>query len=117
MKFTREMDKNSLPFLDILALKSSEGHITFDVFYKKTNTCHYLNFNNCHKSHVKRNVPCNLARRLVTIVLDPDQLEFRFRQFLLKCNCPKKLINNRFKRAETQGPRLDDQNKTSPHSS
>ena len=36
------MDKNSQPFLDILVLKSSEGNITSDVFYKKTNTRRYF---------------------------------------------------------------------------
>ena len=111
------MDKNSRPFLDILVLKSSEANITFDVFYKKTSTHRYLNFSSCHKSHVKRNLPCNLARRLVTIVSDPDQLEFRLselRQFLLKCNYPKKLINNCFKRAKTQGPRFNYQKSIIP---
>ena len=100
--------------MDILVLKSSEGNITSDVFYKKTNTRRYLNFSSCHKSHVKRNVLYNIARRLVTIVWDPDQLEFRLnelRQFLLKFNYPKKRINNCFKRAKPQGPRFDDQKK------
>ena len=35
IKFTREMDKNSLPFLDILVLKSSEGNITLMSFTKR----------------------------------------------------------------------------------
>ena len=112
IKFTREMEKTLFLFwiFFLLVLTSSEGNITFDVFYKRTNTHCYLNFSSCHKSHVKSNVPYNLARRLVTIVSDPDQLEFRLnqpRQFLLEYNYPKKFINNCFKRAKTQGPRFN----------
>ena len=43
IKFTMEVEEsNSLPFLDVLVKKNPNGHMSFDVYRKKTHTDRYL---------------------------------------------------------------------------
>ena len=60
-----------LNFLDINIIKKSNGNIETDVYYKDTNTHDYLNYNSHHPSHIKNNLPYNLAKRLVIFCSNP----------------------------------------------
>lgn len=95
LKFTMEMNHTKLPFLDILIIKNHDV-ITTDLYCKDTDTHQYLDFRSCHPSHTKRNIPFNLAKRICTIVSDPElrlkRLE-ELKTYLIKQHYPENLIN------------------------
>ena len=96
LKFTMESYRSRLSFLDIMIIKSGDC-ITTDVFYKITDTKQYLMFASCHPTQTINNIPCNLARRLCTIISDTEILDTRLKElqvFLLQRHCPRKLILN-----------------------
>ena len=96
IKFTMENHTDKLPFLDIMVMKSEDGTISTDIFYKTTNTHLYLDLRSCHKHHVKINVPFNLSRKLCLVVSDKDRLDHRLKElkgFLLACHYPAKVID------------------------
>ena len=95
IKFTIEIGKDGLAFLDIM-VKRDGTRITTDLFYKPTDSKLYLDFHSCHPRNTKINVPYNLARRICTICLDTDDREFRLqelKEFLTKRHYPVTLIN------------------------
>ena len=95
IKFTMESSTTELPFLDILVIKEDRKIIT-DLYYKKTDSHQYLLFNSCHPSHVKRNIPFNMARRVCTIVLEETRRNNRLQElksFLLRQKYPSNLID------------------------
>ena len=90
-----------LPFLDIL-LKISNNTIVTDIYYKKTDTHQYLNFESCHPAHTKRNIPYCMARRICAIVLDEQLRKLRLDElkiYLLQQKYPLQLIQNGINRA------------------
>lgn len=92
--FTMEHDNDKLPFLDILLYKKGNKLMT-DIFYKDTDTHQYLNFYSCHPKHNKNNIPYCLARRICSIVSDPEIKTKRLNEleeFLNRQNYPKKII-------------------------
>ncbi|XP_071177790.1 uncharacterized protein [Mytilus edulis] len=94
IKFTKDENFNQLPFLDILVIKDGT-EIKTDIFYKGTDTHQYLDFNSCHPSHTKRNIPYCLARKICTVVEDEHLREDRLEElqsFLIKQNYPETLI-------------------------
>ena len=102
IQFTTEFSERELPFLDIL-IKISNNRITTDIFYKKTDTHQYLNFYSCHPSHIKRNIPYCMARRICAIVLDEQLRDTRLEElstFLRRQNYPANLIKDGIERAK-----------------
>ena len=103
IKFTRgENLDDSTPFLDVL-LKVTNGHISTDIFYKKTDTHRYLPYNSCHPRHVKNNIPFSLARRIRVIVSEESVQDKRFTElsgFLLDRGYPKSLIQDSIRKAK-----------------
>ena len=57
IKFTKEESDANIPFLDILVIKTEQGTIETDIFYKKTNAHRYLVFESAHQHKTKRNIP------------------------------------------------------------
>ncbi|XP_061194818.1 uncharacterized protein LOC133202982 [Saccostrea echinata] len=103
IKFTVEKSGLELPFLDILIIKEGRKIIT-DLYYKKTDSHQYLVFNSCHPSHVKRNIPFNMARRVCTIVIDETRRNSRLQElktFLLRQKYPNDLIDVAIERAKS----------------
>ena len=92
VKFTMEKHTDKLPFLDIMVMKSEDGTISTDIFYKTTNTHRYLDFRSCHKHHVKINVPFNLSRKLCLIVSDKDCLDHRLKVSYFHATTPPKSL-------------------------
>ena len=100
IKFTIESSNLELPFLDIL-IKLSNNKIITDIYYKKTDTHQYLNFESCHPSHTKRNIPYCMARRVCSIVLDKTLRKRRLEElkmYLLQQKYPLKLIDDSIER-------------------
>ena len=101
IQFTIEFDPYQLPFLDCM-VKKIESKIFTDIYYKPTDSKTYLLFSSCHPNHTKRSIPFSLARRLKTIVSDPETLIMRFnelRLFLSKQKYPHKLIEAGIRKA------------------
>lgn len=76
-------------------VKKRGCHIETDIFYKSTDTHQYLDFRSCHPSHTKRNIPYCLAKRVCTIVDNPETKKLRLNElavFLERRHYPKKLI-------------------------
>ena len=96
LKFTMQSDRSRLSFLDVMIIKNGD-RVTTDVFYKITDTKHYLMFDSCHPRHIRNNIPYNLARRLCTIISDAEILDTRLKELqvlLLQRHYPRKLILN-----------------------
>ena len=97
IKFTKNTDDDRIPFLDLLVIKTAEGNIETDIFYKKTNAHQYLCFKSAHPRKIKRNIPFTLVQRITRIVSNPDRQEQRFKkltEFLEECHYPDELIKN-----------------------
>lgn len=96
LSFTMEHHRNEITFLDITIKKYQEKIIT-DIFHKPTDTKQYLHFRSCHPRSTKNNIPYNLARRICTIVIDPDLRKQRLEEMkndLKARGYPSNLIND-----------------------
>ena len=103
-----------LSHLDVLIILHSSGVVETDVYYKSTNNHDYLSYKSHHPQHVIDNIPYNLAKRIIVFCSDSDTMEFRLtelRKWLLKCDYPAKLIDNKFRNARLQGPAPEPENK------
>ena len=67
-KFTR--DKQELNMLDIKVILHNSGTIDTDIYYKPTNTHDYLHYDSHHPSHIKQNIPYNLAKKIIVFTSD-----------------------------------------------
>ena len=98
IKFTKEVDNNNIPFLDLMVVKTNEGNVETDIFYKKTNAHRYLYFESAHPRKTKRNIPFTLAQRITKIVSNPVQQKQRLQElieFLIDCHYPKGLVEKK----------------------
>ena len=101
IKFTIETNTDSIPFLDIRISKRGTK-IETDIYRKPTDTLNYIDFQSCHPRHTRTNIPYNMAQRIMKIVSNPQQQEFRLKELediLLKKNYPKKLISDATRKA------------------
>ena len=63
----------------------------YDIFYKEANTYDCLNYNSHHPNHIKRDIPFNLAKCILVLVLDEQKVALQLkdlRKWLLNCNYP-----------------------------
>ena len=77
----------------------------FYIYHKPTDSYNYLNFTSNHPSHVKRNIPYCLARRIRGIISDPKLRLENYKLLKLKLTkklYPEKLINDAICKAESQ---------------
>ena len=75
IKFTHEVEsEGSIPFLDVLVTRDSEGHLTTSVYRKPTHTDQYLSYASHHPSHQKLGVVRTLASRADDITSNPEIL-------------------------------------------
>ena len=66
-----------LDFLDITIILYQSGKIDTDIFYKNTNNHDYLNYENHHPNHTKRNIPYNLAKRIIVFCSNDSTVKIR----------------------------------------
>ena len=96
-----------LSYLDARIIHHEDGNIETDVYYKETNSHDYLDYHSHHPSHIKENIPYNLAKRIIVFCSNDEKEQLRLtklRQWLLKCNYPEWLIDKKFHCAKLQGP-------------
>ena len=97
-----------LNFLDVkVILNKNTKIILTDIYYKTTNTHDYLPYNSAHPSHVRDNVPFNLAKRIIVFVSCPNTMKKRLselRTWLTDCGYPEHIISKAFHDAALQGP-------------
>lgn len=104
IKFTCEKSNTCIPFLDI-SITLNAGRIITDIYHKPTDSRQYLHFNSCHPRHTRTNVPYCLARRVCTIVTDPNLRDIRLeelRRSLSSRGYPYHLINDALLKAKSQ---------------
>ena len=100
-KFVKENSKTHIAFLDIKILITN-NKLTTDIHYKPTDSHQFLPFNSCHPKHTKTSIPYSQARRICTIVEDPQQLHIRLEEmkhFFLSRGYPQKLIEDSIAKA------------------
>lgn len=103
IKFTMETSTKSLPFLDIL-LSIQDKKIVSDIYYKATDSKRYVPFHSNHPSHIKKNIPFTLARRIRLLVDDNTTEEKCLRELeeeLLQQDYPFNLIKQGINKAKT----------------
>ena len=96
-----------LNFLDLTIILFENGTIQTDIYYKPTNSHHYLDYNSFHPLHIKNNIPYGLTKRILSFVTDPAMMEFRLEQlrsWLRRCNYPNHVIEKGIFNARLQGP-------------
>ena len=97
-----ESNDTELPFLDIRIYKET-NRLETDIYHKATDTFQYLNCTSCHPRHIKQNIPFSMARRICTIVSNPQIKETRLQELsnrVLKRNYPLQIIQDGIKRAK-----------------
>ena len=120
IKYTFEQSENityhdgsivkRLNFLDISILLHSNGIIETDIYFKPTNTHDYLQFHSQHPEHIKKNIPYNLAKKIIVFCTSPHTEKLRLNELkdsLLKCEYPLSVINKAIHNASLQGPSND----------
>ena len=88
--------------------------IETEIYYKTTNNHHYLEYNSFHPTHIKENIPYNLAKRIIVFTSNPqketEELQ-NLRKWLLDSDYPPAIINKAFHNAKLQGPAPDPKKK------
>ena len=90
IQFTMETSHEKIPFLDVLIILTKDlkntnlYHVSTDIYHKPTDTFSYFPFTSCAPRHISRNIPYNLARRVMTIVSDQSTREKRFDDLKLR---------------------------------
>ena len=93
--------------LDINIILHNSRTIETDIYYKETNSHHYLPYNSHHPDHIKRNIPFNLAKRIIVFTSDENKVETRLtelKNWLLNSSYPLSVIERSFHNAKLQGP-------------
>ena len=96
IQFTMESSDSEIAFLDVLIKRTNQG-ISLDLYRKPTDTQHCLNFESCHPTHCKTNIPFSMARRICTIVENASaKLEHlkKLKENLKKYHYPEKIVEN-----------------------
>ena len=100
--FTMEMGK-SLPFLDISFHLTERNDLETDIYYKKTDSHNYVQFFSFHPHKTLTNVPYTLARKICTVVSNPETRDYRLRElqgYLKKKQYPSTVSLNGIERAK-----------------
>ena len=106
LKFLLENFSSTIPFLDVL-IKIIGLRLETSIYHKPTDSFNYLHFASNHPSHIKRNIPYSLARRIKGIVSTKKERIAAYidlKRRLQKKSYPSKLINDAVIKAE-QTPR------------
>ena len=108
-----ENNTQTINFLDVKVILHENGKVDTDIYYKETNTQDYLNYQSHHPIHVKKNIPYNLAKRIIVFVSNEKTMNYRLKElkeWLINCNYPESIINKAFHNAKLQGPAPNPEN-------
>ena len=64
IKFTHEISRTEVNFLDTTVRKNEEGAVSIDVYQKPTDTHPYLHWTSAHPPHLKHSIPYSQGLRL-----------------------------------------------------
>ena len=67
-------------FLGVNVILNSKNEILTDVYYQDTKTHDYLPHESAHPESWKKNVPYNLAKRIIVFLTDPEKVELRLNE-------------------------------------
>jgi hypothetical protein len=96
IKFSLKYNSKQINFLDVSVHIYNSTLIT-DIYFKETNSFNYTHFYSQVPSHVKRNIPYILAKRIKEIVSDSERQLYRLNELknkLLDLKYPLKLISD-----------------------
>ena len=77
------------------------GKFSTDQYKKPTDRCQYLLPSSCHPAHIAKNIPYNLAYRILRICSEPEDLEKRFgelKKLLLEREYRERCIDDAIRR-------------------
>ena len=97
----------TISFLDIKIIKHDDNNIETEIFYKSTNSHHYLHFSSQHPRHILENIPFNLAKKIIVFTTNSQKEKDHLRDLkrhLLNCAFPESVIDKGIYRAKLQGP-------------
>lgn len=77
IKFTYEISKSRISFLDTSSSLSANGELSTDLYSKPTDTNQYLLPSSCHPPHVTKSIPYSQALRLRRICSTDDSFKRR----------------------------------------
>ncbi|CAJ0947156.1 unnamed protein product [Ranitomeya imitator] len=77
LQFTIHHDTHSVPFLDTMVLKDSNGNLSTDIYCKPTDCNSLLLYTSCHPRSLKDSLPRSQFNRAARIVSDPITLSNR----------------------------------------
>ena len=81
IKFTAEISKDSISYLDVLVSRNGRVLET-DLYCKSTDTYQYLQKSSCHPWHVKKAIPYGQALRIRRICLDEKKFRRRSEELI-----------------------------------
>ena len=102
IKFTHEYSHTKVNFLDVWAIKTSDGYIKTDLYTKPTDSNNYLHFYSAHPGHCKRGIPLGQFLRLRRICSDDEAFlghSIAKARHLLRRRYPKDVITQAFQKA------------------
>ena len=93
LKFIFETPDNMANFLDV-QIKVENNSLTFDIYYKPTNSFSYLHYTSCHPKHTKNNISFSLAKRIIQIVtINREERLNELKDHLVTQGHPLSIIN------------------------
>ena len=97
----------TINFLSINIIITSDGLVKTDVYYKETNAHDYLAFDSHHPRHTKENIPFVLAKRIIIITSEDEWVKRNLsdlRTYLIARKYPINVIEKGIHNASLQGP-------------
>ena len=90
--FENEKKVQVLNFLNVKTILHEDNSVETNIYYKATNTHHYLPYDITHPDHTKNNIPNNLEKEIIVFVSNPQEVIIRLdelRQFLKDFKYPE----------------------------
>ena len=101
-KFTKESSPSEIAFLDIWVYIKDHTIFT-DIYYKPTDSHQMLHFRSNHPRHTRHSIPYSQARRLCTIIDEPERRDKRLiemKTFFIERGYPSDLVDQGINKAK-----------------
>ena len=102
IKFMHEYSHTRVNFLDVWAIKDSDGYISTDLYTKPTDSNNYLHYYSAHPGHCKKGIPLGQFLRLRRICSHDEAFlkhSITKARHLLRRKYPKEIITQAFEKA------------------
>jgi len=104
IKFTFNVSKTKISFLDVDVIKNENNDITTMVHVKNTNIHQYIEYSSCHPKSCKSGIPYSQAKRYRRIISDDTVFKsslIELGQHFLNRNYPIDIINAAFQKVSS----------------